>query len=99
MYLKAMSDSMHYRYLCMPEVLRDRFFLASDEFQRMNSHLNSISQRWLGMRLMWLKGVLIALAFIIPISLIYSFPNYYLSEQWEIALSLIWSFKVINHLD
>lgn len=82
MYFRAMNDTLHFRSLSMLASLRDRFFNASDSFQHLTSHLSFFSQRWLGMRLMTVRGFMVLVAFIIPFLIREYGITIYLTKQW-----------------
>jgi len=98
MYLRSMNDSIHYRELCMLENLRDKFFKTSDEFQRTSSNLNLQAQRWLGMRIMWIRTFLIFVSFLLPLISITWLKDVYSLRKWQLALGIAWSLKITDQL-
>jgi hypothetical protein len=62
--------------------LRDRFFDASDQFQHLTTHLSFFSQRWLGIRLMTVRGFMVLIAFLLPFLIREYEVSFYLTKQW-----------------
>ena len=97
MYFRAMNDATHFRSLSMLQLLQERFFDASDEFQRMTTHLSFFSQRWLGIRLMYLQGLMILVAYALPFLIKEYASELFFKQQWQFALAITWSGKIIDH--
>lgn len=99
MYLRSSLDSIHYRELCMLPGLRDRFYKISNSFQQVSTHLHNYSQRWLGMKILPMKIFLTISFFVIPAMLKIYLPEIYLTSNWKLALSIVWSVKMIGYYE
>lgn len=97
-YFRAMGDTLHFRLLTMLDILRDKFMLSTNGYQQLTTHLNFYSQRWLGMRLMWLQVFMIFCAFTVPFIINEYFSQIYFKQKWQFALAIAWSLKIVEQL-
>ena len=97
-FLRSAQDSLNYRMLCMLREARHIFYKATDDYQRVATHLNNYSKRWLGMKLVKIKVMFIFISFLAPFLVIkITSGRYLLTEEWEMALVITWSIKLIDH--
>lgn len=96
-YFRAMTDSLHFRSLTMLDILRDKFMLATNGYQQLTTHLSFFSQRWLGMRLMWVQVFMMFCAFALPFTINEYFSEIYFKQKWQFAFAISWSLKIIEH--
>lgn len=96
-YFRAMNESLHFRSLTMLDLLRDKFMLTTDTYQQLTTHLSFYSQRWLGMRLMWIQAFMVFSAFALPFVINEYFSQMYFKQKWQFALGIMWSIKIIGY--
>lgn len=96
-YFRAMHEAFHFRSLTMLDVLRDKFMDATDDYQLLTTHLTFYSQRWLGMRLMWIQAFMVFTAFCLPFFINEYFSTMFFKKKWQFALAIAWSIKMIDH--
>lgn len=97
-YFRAMTDTLHFRSLTMLDILRDQFMLATNGYQQLTTHLSFFSQRWLGMRLMWVRAFMVFCAFSLPFIVNEYFSSMFFQQKWQFALAITWSLKMIEHI-
>lgn len=95
----AVQHMINFRAMGKLDILDEGFCEATDELQRSLGHYGFMSKRWLAMRVMIVKTLLIISAYTIPIIIVFYLKGYFHKPLLEFAMAISWSFKSIDNFN
>lgn len=95
----AINEMLSYRLLRKEHLIYNKFYATSDELQRAITHFHFYAKRWLGVRLGLINSILISAGYFMPITVVYLFSGLKQLTPLEVALSFIWSLKIVDFVN
>ena len=94
---EIMNVAVYLRNCRTLDIIIDEFYEINDSFQRNMTNVGNFSQRWIGIRLIFISSVLVFISFCYPV-MFSTVVGFLAVDSFEIGLGITWSLRTIKYL-
>lgn len=95
-YMLQLENVLPLRFLNESNYFFKKFTEENDAYQRATTHLLNFTQRWLGIRILWLSSLLMVCVYTIPIASNFLNPLDTVTQVWHVGFSITWATRLRN---
>lgn len=96
---ETLEEALSFRVIGKLDILENKFKATSDQLQRVITHLNFYSKRWLGIRLGIVYSISTAFVYLIPVIHVYFLNEIFDRDLLQYALGVSWGLKLLGSLE